>query len=142
MTFRIQKIHPNAVLPIYAHGFQEDAGMDLCAVESVILNPMVPFRVSTGLRIELAQGFEVQIRPRSSLAAKGILIPNSPGTIDPGYRGEVKVLLLNMSGAPYEIRIGDKIAQMVVARYEPVAWIEAELGPSQRGEGGFGSTGQ
>jgi dUTP pyrophosphatase len=139
----IKRLRPDAVLPAYAHGPNEDAGMDLCAVEDTLLEPGVPAPVATGLAIELPSGFEAQIRPRSGLALKHtITLPNAPGTIDPGYRGEIRVILLNLGREPYRISAGDRIAQMVVARYESVAWFEAELGDSARGAGGFGSSGQ
>ena len=117
--------------------------MDLRAVEAVQLEPGVPAAVPTGLIIELPSGFEAQVRPRSGLALKhAITCPNAPGTIDPGYRGEVKVILLNLGREPYTVHAGDRIAQMVIARYEGVEWEEAELNPSQRGAGGFGSSGR
>ena len=140
---RIQRVHPAAVLPNYTHGPAEDAGMDLRAVEDVTLAPGVPQLVPTGLKIELPSGYEAQVRPRSGLALKhAITMPNAPGTIDPGYRGELRVILLNLGSEPYRIRAGDRIAQMIVARYEAVEWIEAELADSRRGAGGFGSSGR
>jgi dUTP pyrophosphatase len=143
MTIRIQRLHPNALLPEYAHGPSEDAGMDLRAVEDAVLAPGEPCLVATGIAIELPAGFEAQIRPRSGLALKhAITLPNSPATIDPGYRGEVRVILLNLGREPYTVHAGDRIAQMVVARYEPVVWEEAELADSRRGSGGFGSSGR
>ncbi|HWC99784.1 MAG TPA: dUTP diphosphatase [Candidatus Sulfopaludibacter sp.] len=143
MQIRIQRVHPDAVLPAYAHGPHEDAGMDLCAVEAVTLEPGVPRLVATGLTIEVPSGFEAQVRPRSGLALKhAITIPNAPGTIDPGYRGEVRVILLNLGREPYTIHPGDRIAQMIVARYEPVEWLDAPLADSARGPGGFGSSGR
>ncbi len=117
--------------------------MDLCAVETVTLEPGVPLLVPTGLTVELPAGFEAQVRPRSGLALKhAITIPNAPGTIDPGYRGEVRVILLNLGGDAYTIHAGDRIAQMIVARYEPVEWVEESLADSARGSGGFGSSGR
>jgi dUTP pyrophosphatase len=117
--------------------------MDLCATDEVVLEPGVARLVPTGLAIELPPGFEAQIRPRSGLALKHALtVPNSPATIDPGYRGEIKVILLNLGPAAYTVKAGDRIAQMVIARYEAVEWEEAELGESQRGAGGFGSSGR
>src|ERR1035438_7423579 len=101
MRIRIQPIHPNAVLPAYAHGAAEDAGMDLRAVEDAVLAPGVPRLVSTGLAIALPPGYEAQVRPRSGLALRhSITMPNAPGTIDPGYRGEIRVILLNLGGEP------------------------------------------
>jgi len=140
---RIQKLRPNAVLPKYAHGSHEDAGMDLCAVEDAVLEPGVARLVATGLTVEIPPGYEAQVRPRSGLALKhAITMPNAPGTIDPGYRGELRVILLNLGREPYTIHAGDRIAQMVVARYEAVEWVEGDLADSARGSGGFGSSGR
>lgn len=142
MKIRIERIHPEAQLPHYAHGPSEDAGMDLRAVEEVRLEPGVPALIPTGLRVEIPSGCEGQIRMRSGLALKhALILPNSPGTIDPGYRGEVKVIVLNLGREAYTVRKGERIAQLVVARYEPVEWEEADVNNSARGEGGFGSTG-
>jgi len=117
--------------------------MDLRAVEGVVLEPGIPKLVPTGLTVEIPPGYEAQVRPRSGLALKhAITMPNAPGTIDPGYRGEVRVILLNLGREPYAISAGDRIAQMIVARYEPVEWVEGELAESTRGEGGFGSSGR
>jgi dUTP pyrophosphatase len=143
MRIRIQKINPAAVLPTYAHGPAEDAGMDLCSVEDAVLEPGAPRLVATGLTVEIPSGYEAQVRPRSGLALRhSIAMPNAPGTIDPGYRGEVCVILLNLGRDPYTIRAGDRIAQMIVAKYEAVEWAEEELAPSLRGSGGFGSSGR
>lgn len=143
MRIAIQRLHPGAQLPVYAHGPGEDAGMDLRAVEAVTLPPGVPVLVPTGLAIALPPGFEAQIRPRSGLALKHALtIPNAPATIDPGYRGEIKVIVLNLGREPYEVHAGDRIAQMVIARYEAIEWAEGELNASLRGAGGFGSSGR
>jgi dUTP pyrophosphatase len=143
VQIRIQKIHPAAVLPAYAHGPHEDAGMDLCSVEDVTLEPQVPRLVPTGLTIELPPGYEGQVRPRSGLALKqAIGMPNAPGTVDPGYRGELRVLLINLGREPYTVHAGDRIAQLIVARYEAVEWVEGDLAESRRGQGGFGSSGR
>lgn len=143
MRIRIQRLHPNAQLPEYAHGSSEDAGLDLRSVENTVLEPGCPKLVRTGLAIELPPGAEAQIRPRSGLALRhGIILPNSPATIDPGYRGEIQVILLNLGKEPYRIEAGDRIAQMVVARYESVEWEEGELSESNRGTDGFGSSGR
>jgi len=142
MTIKVRRLHPDAILPRYAHGPEEDAGMDLVAVEDVMLHPCTPALVPTGLAIELPPGYEAQIRPRSGLALKhAITLPNSPATIDPGYRGEIRVILLNLGNTAYQIKAGHRIAQMVVARYEAVEWEEQELNNSARGEGGFGGSG-
>jgi len=117
--------------------------MDLCAVEDVTLEPGVPRLVPTGLTVEVPPGYEAQVRPRSGLALRhAITMPNTPGTVDPGYRGEVRVILLNLGREPYTVHAGDRIAQMIVARYEPVEWVETDLAPSERGSGGFGSSGR
>lgn len=121
------------------------AGMDLRAdLESAIqLGPMERKLIPTGLYIELPEGFEAQIRPRSGLAYKhGISIVNSPGTIDADYRGEIKVLLINLSNEPFEVNSGDRIAQMIVAKHETVNWQQVEiLNDTTRGAGGYGHTG-
>src|SRR5438270_3606289 len=136
MRVKIKKLHCDAHLPEYAHGPQEDAGLDVRSVESATLKPGVPQAVSTGLSLEIPTGYEVQIRPRSGLALKhAITLPNSPATIDPGYRGALKIILLNLGKEPYEIHAGDRIAQMVVAKYEAIEWQEAELAESVRGIG-------
>jgi dUTP pyrophosphatase len=143
VRIRVNLLHPDAVLPRYAHGPEEDAGLDLHAVEDVLLEPGEPALVPTGLAIELPPGYEAQIRPRSGLALRhAITLPNAPATIDPGYRGEIRVILLNLGRAPYLVRKGDRIAQMVVARYEAIEWVEAELSDTRRGAGGFGSSGR
>ena len=122
------------------------AGMDLRAsiIEEVILKPLQRLLVPTGLFIELPIGYEAQIRPRSGLAYKhGISIVNAPGTIDADYRGEIKVLLVNLSDTDFKIVNGDRIAQMVVAKHESVSWQTVEqLGETARGEGGYGHTGK
>ncbi len=117
--------------------------MDLRAAEAAVLTPGRPALVPTGIAIELPPGYEAQLRPRSGLALKhSVTLPNAPATIDPGYRGEVRVILLNLGSEPYRIERGDRIAQMVIARYERVEWEESELNDSVRGEGGFGSSGR
>lgn len=146
MTIKIHRTWQHAKLPEYAHGPLEDAGMDLRSIENVLLLPGVPTLVNTGLVLEIPSGYEVQIRPRSGLALKNSLtIPNAPATIDPGYRGELKVILLNLGPEPYLVSVDDRIAQMVVAKYEAVTWDEtetlADLIASRRNVGGFGSSG-
>jgi dUTP pyrophosphatase len=143
MRFRIKRLSPQARLPEYAHGPEEDSGMDLCALEGVTLEPGRPALIPTGLVIEVPPGYEAQIRPRSGLALKhAITLPNAPATIDPGYRGEIRIILLNLGREPYRIEAGDRIAQMVIARYEPVEWEEGEPNHTARGKGGFGSSGR
>lgn len=121
------------------------AGMDLRAniKEVITLQPFERLAVPTGLFIELPQGFEAQIRPRSGLSLKtGLSIPNSPGTIDSDYRGEIKVIVANLSNEVVEIKDGDRIAQMVIAKYERAEWnVVTNLDETERGVGGFGSTG-
>ncbi len=117
--------------------------MDLRSVQGAVLEPNVPVAVPTGLAIELPPGYEAQIRPRSGLALKhAISLVNTPGTIDPGYRGEIKVILINLGRENYEIHPGDRIAQMIIAKYEAIEWEEQELNESARGAGGFGSSGR
>ena len=129
-------------LPVYETA--NAAGMDLRAFTSaqIILKPLQRLLIPTGLHIELPIGYEAQIRPRSGLAYKhGISIVNSPGTIDADYRGEIKVLLVNLSDTDFVINDGDRIAQMVVAKYETAEWQEvSEINETERGAGGFGST--
>ena len=123
----------------------QSAGMDLRAniTESIVLKPLERAMVPTGLYIALGDGYEAQVRPRSGLAAKhGISVLNAPGTIDADYRGEIKVILVNLSNNEFVVNPGERIAQMVVSRYEQVEWEEVEvLDETDRGEGGFGSTG-
>jgi dUTP pyrophosphatase len=143
MKIRLNKLSPDATLPEYAHGSQEDAAMDLRSIATVVLAPGVPQAVPTGIAIELPSGYEAQVRPRSGLALKhAIIVANSPGTIDPGYRGEIRVILLNLGASDYKIEKGDRIAQLVIARYEHVEWEEGDLNQTVRGAGGFGSSGR
>ncbi|MGH9559480.1 MAG: dUTP diphosphatase [Bryobacteraceae bacterium] len=141
MKIRIKKLHPGATAPHYAHGSSEDAGLDLTAVERMVLAPGVAQAVPTGLAIELPPGYEAQIRPRSGMALKHSVTVNF-GTIDPGYRGEIRVVMFNLGRADYTVEKGDRIAQLIVARYEAIEWQEGELGDSVRGAGGFGSSGR
>ena len=130
-------------LPKYETAFS--AGMDLRASleHTVVLKPMERTLIPTGLSLELPIGFEAQIRPRSGLALKhGITVLNSPGTIDADYRGEIKVLLINLSNSSFEINHGDRIAQMIIATHAQVSWQEVELlSETVRGAGGYGHTG-
>lgn len=140
------KIVNKSPFPLPAYATEQSAGMDLRASisEPLTLNPLHRELVPTGLYIELPAGFEAQIRPRSGLAIKhGISLVNTPGTVDADYRGEIKVILVNLSNEPFTLNPGERIAQMVVARHEKVQWDEVEvLEESARGEGGFGSTGR
>jgi dUTP pyrophosphatase len=131
-------------LPEYETG--ASAGMDLRAniTEAVILKPLARTIIKTGLYIELPVGFEAQVRPRSGLAAKhGLTVLNSPGTVDADYRGEIGVILVNLSNTDFKIENGERIAQLVIAKHERAVWLEVEqLNETSRGEGGFGSTGK
>ncbi len=135
------KLRPDIQLPRYQSA--EAAGMDLVSAEDVNLEPGQRHAVSTGLSLEIPQGFEGQVRPRSGLALKaGLTCLNSPGTIDSDYRGEVKVILVNLSRELAKIRRGDRIAQLVIAPVSRAVLVEVEsLSETQRGGGGFGSTG-
>nr|WP_262918808.1 dUTP diphosphatase [Tunicatimonas sp. TK19036] len=132
--------------PLPAYQTEHAAGMDVYAnlEEPVTLQPLERSLISTGFFMELPVGYEAQVRPRSGLAYKhGLTVLNSPGTIDADYRGEVKVLLVNVSNEPYTVKPGERIAQVVVARHEQVAWEEVEsLSETKRGAGGYGSTGR
>jgi dUTP pyrophosphatase len=131
--------------PLPSYQTRASAGMDLRAhlEEPVRLGPLERAVVGTGLYLELPEGHEAQIRPRSGLAAKrGITVLNSPGTVDADYRGEIGVILANVSNEPVTIEHGDRIAQMVISRHQQAEWIEVEtLSETDRGSGGFGSTG-
>lgn len=131
--------------PLPAYATSQSAGMDLRAnIESPItLHPMERTLVPTGIRIELPEGYEAQVRPRSGLALKhGITVLNTPGTIDSDYRGELKVLLVNLSNDDFVVNAGERVAQMVIARHETATWEGVEvLDETERGEGGYGHTG-
>jgi dUTP pyrophosphatase len=143
LTVRIVNQSNNQV-PVYAT--EGSSGMDIRAYlsEGIILQPLQRELIPTGLFLELPQGFEAQIRPRSGLAIKqGLTCLNTPGTIDSDYRGEVKVILINLSAEPQAIQSGDRIAQMVVQKVEVVGWEEAaNINETQRGQGGFGHSGK
>ena len=130
-------------LPAYATS--QSAGMDLRAnIDTpIVLQPMERRRIPTGLHIALPAGFEAQVRPRSGLALKhGLTVLNSPGTVDADYRGEIMVLLINLSSSPFTVNDGERIAQMVIARHEQATFVEVEeLDETERGEGGYGHTG-
>lgn len=132
--------------PLPAYETLYAAGMDLRASleVSVLVEPMQRVLVPTGLFIELPEGYEAQVRPRSGLAFKyGITVLNSPGTIDADYRGEIKVILINLSDAAFEIKNGERIAQMVIGQHQKANWIQVDqLSETQRGAGGFGHTGK
>jgi dUTP pyrophosphatase len=128
-----------------AYETSHSAGMDLRANldEPVSLQPLERAMIPTGLFIELPEGYEAQVRPRSGLAAKtGVTVLNSPGTIDADYRGEIKVILINLSSQTFVVNHGDRIAQLIIARHEKAEWEQVEvLNESERGQGGFGHTG-
>ena len=129
--------------PLPEYATPGSAGVDLRASEECVLLPGERALVPTGIRIALPAGYEAQVRPRSGLTLKhGVVLPNSPGTIDSDYRGEIKVIVLNLSDTPFTIKPGDRIAQMVVAPISRVEWVESDaLDETIRGENGFGSTG-
>jgi dUTP pyrophosphatase len=141
INIKIQKVHPLAKCPEYAHEF--DAGMDLFSVEEKLLGPGESGLIGTGLKIALPEYTEAQIRPRSGLALNHqITVLNSPGTIDSGYRGEIGVILINHGLSPFKIEVGMKIAQMVfVSVLRGELWVVDELDGTSRGECGFGSSG-
>lgn len=143
MKVKFKKLSKNIESPQYAT--EQSAGMDLRAVlnEPVTLRSLERKVVMTDLSIALPRGFEAQVRPRSGLAAKhGITVLNTPGTIDADYRGNIGVILVNLSTEPFTINNGDRIAQLVVSKYERVEWVEVDdLDETSRGSGGFGSTG-
>ena len=141
LEIEIQKINPEARVPAYAH--QGDAGVDLYSVVDRVLQPGERALIPTGLKMAIPGGYEGQVRPKSGLALKhGITVLNTPGTVDAPYRGEVGVINLDPK-TPYEVKKGEKVAQMVFARVEHAAFSETpELAATTRGEGGFGSTGK
>ena len=134
-----------ADLPLPDYATIGSAGLDLAAAVAapIVLAPSERAAIPTGIAIALPLGWEAQIRPRSGLALKfGVTVLNSPGTIDADYRGEIKIILINHGATPFTVNRGERIAQMVVARYEAVEWEEGELTNTIRGEGGFGSAGR
>lgn len=145
IQLKIKRLKDNHDVPLPEYQTDGSSGMDIrAAVENIeIINPGEVKLIPTGISIEVPIGFEVQVRPRSSLAAKfGITVLNSPGTIDSDYRGEVKIILINHSSEPFEVNRGDRIAQLIVSKYQKVIITEIdELSNTERGEGGFGSTG-
>lgn len=146
INVNIQRKSDTALLPYYSYpsyAYPGDAGCDLCSDEQVVLLPKTPTLVRTGLAIELPVGYEAQIRPRSGLALKHLItVFNSPGTIDPGYRGELKICLYNFSDVEFVVNHGDRIAQMVIAPIVQASFTVVEqLNDSERGESGWGSSG-
>jgi dUTP pyrophosphatase len=143
LKVKIVRLNKQASLPVYATAHA--AGMDIsaCIDQPVTLEPFTTALIPSGFAIELPEGYEAQLRPRSGLALRSMIsLPNTPATIDADYRGEVKVILINYGKEPFIVRHGDRIAQMVVAKVEQVHFEEVdELGLTVRGEGGFGHTG-
>jgi dUTP pyrophosphatase len=144
IRIQIARLPHGEGLPLPAYATAHAAGMDVVAAEDLDLHPGQRHAVATGLRVAIPEGFEIQVRPRSGLALKhGITVPNTPGTIDADYRGELKVIMINHGDQPFPIRRGERIAQLVPAAVTQAAWDEVdELDETDRGEGGFGSTGR
>jgi len=144
IRIRITRLPHGEGLPLPSYATPGAAGMDVVAAEDLDLQPGQRQAVATGFRVAIPEGYEIQVRPRSGLAYKhGITVPNTPGTIDSDYRGELKVLLINHGTEPFPIRRGERVAQLVPAVVTPAAFDEvAELCETERGAGGFGSTGQ
>ena len=140
---RVKRLPHGAGLDLPVYATAGAAGMDVVSAEDVTIAPGGRHAVATGLALAIPPGFEVQVRPRSGLALKhGISVPNAPGTIDSDYRGELKVILINLGDAPFEILRGDRVAQLVLAPVTRASWLETdELDETERGQGGFGSTG-
>ena len=139
----VKRLPHFAGLELPAYATEGAAGMDVLAAEDVVLAPGARHAVATGLAMAIPPGYEIQVRPRSGLALKhGITVPNTPGTIDSDYRGELQVILINHGAEPFEVRRGDRVAQLVLAPVTRASWLKVdELNETQRGEGGFGSTG-
>lgn len=140
VEIKFQKLHPDAQVPSYAH--TGDAGADVYSVVEVTLQPSDRAAIPTGLAVDIPLGYEIQVRPKSGLALKhGLAVLNSPGTVDAGYRGEIQVIVINLGKEAYTFVKGQKIAQLVLKPVIQAQYIEGELGTSDRGVGGFGSTG-
>ena len=140
IKIKVKKVHPDAIIPKYAH--EGDSGMDLCSVENAKLNSLQRAVLKTGLSFEIPRGYEMQIRSKSGISLKkGIVVINSPGTIDSGYRGEILVALFNTSNETRFIEKGDKVAQLVLKKVERIEFEESDnLNTTTRGYSGFGST--
>ena len=143
IEIRIKRLPHGEGLPLPAYATAQAAGMDVVSAEDLILPPGGRHAVATGFAMAIPEGYEIQARPRSGLALKhGISLPNSPGTIDADYRGEVKIILINFSDQPFAIARGDRIAQLVVAPVQLASFVQVDsLDDTARGQGGFGSTG-
>ena len=140
---QVKRLPHGEGLPLPAYATAGAAGMDVVSAEDVAIACGARHAVATGLALAIPEGYEIQVRPRSGLALKhGITVPNTPGTIDSDYRGELKVILINLGDAPFAIARGDRVAQLVLTPVVQAAWVEVEeLDATERGEGGFGSTG-
>jgi dUTP pyrophosphatase len=143
ITIRLKRLPHGEGLPVPAYATPGAAGMDVVAAEDLDLGAGARHAVATGFAMAIPEGYEVQVRPRSGLALKhGITVPNTPGTIDSDYRGELKVILINHGDAPFPIRRGDRIAQLIAAPVQRAGFTEvSDLDETTRGSGGFGSTG-
>ena len=140
IEIKFQKLHPDAQIPSYAH--IGDAGADVYTVTEMTVAPQKRAAITTGLAVDIPIGSEIQVRPKSGLALKhGITVLNSPGTVDAGYRGEIQVIVINLGDEAYTFTKGQKIAQLVLKPVIQANYVEGELGTSDRGVGGFGSTG-
>lgn len=143
VSVRLKRLPHGAALPLPAYATSGAAGMDVVSAEDVTLAPGARHAVATGIALAIPEGYEIQIRPRSGLALKhGVTVLNAPGTIDSDYRGELKVILVNHGAEPFAVQRGDRVAQLVLAPVVQAAWNEVEtLDATERGAGGFGSTG-
>lgn len=143
VPIRVKRLEHGEGLELPGYATDGAAGMDVVSAEDVNIAPGARHAVATGLALAIPPGFEIQVRPRSGLALKhGITVPNTPGTIDSDYRGELKVILINLGADAFEVRRGDRVAQLVLAPVTRASWLAVdELDETARGEGGFGSTG-
>ena len=143
VSVQVKRLPHGEGLDLPAYATEGAAGMDVVSAEEVTIPPGARHAVATGIAVAIPPGYEIQVRPRSGLALKhGITVPNTPGTIDSDYRGELKVILINHSSEPFAIARGDRVAQLVLAAVTRAGWNEVgELGETRRGAGGFGSTG-
>lgn len=141
---KLKRLPHGEGLALPAYATEGAAGMDVLSAENVVLEPGMRHAVATGLSMAIPQGYEIQVRPRSGLAFKfGVTVPNTPGTIDSDYRGELKVLMINHGSEPFPIKRGERVAQLVLAPVTQAAWLEVDdLDETARGSGGFGSTGR
>jgi dUTP pyrophosphatase len=143
VSVKVVAIHSGAVIPRYMSGGASGCDVCACLENPLIIAPSGRYAVATGLKFEIPLGYEIQVRPRSGLSFKqGLTVVNAPGTIDSDYRGEVKILVVNLGTEPVTIQPGDRIAQLVLQKVEQIEWVQSEsLNETARAEGGFGSTG-